>query len=144
MKRTGPDKGKRFTITTSESGSFSVGVGDKVVVVSKTRNAEVPDHRLLCTVADIRGGKTPRIELVGSAQTFDTEGKSGWRTTDRVEPYDAEKEARLAKEAENMGRAAAMATRLSVVGRSAWLKICLDPVRRELLDDLIKEATNAD
>lgn len=137
---------KTFTITTPETGPFSVGVGDKVVVVTKSRwhtNDDTPPYRSVCTVSAVRGGKQPRIELTGSGQSFDAAGHSNWRSGDSIEPYDAEKEARFAKEAENATLASQMATRLSIVSQPRWRKICLNPVARELLQGLIKEAEDA-
>lgn len=135
-----------FTITTAETGAFTVAVGDKVVVVSKSRwhaKDDTPPYRQVCTVSAIRGGKQPRIELDGSEQAFDAAGHSSWRNGDGVEPYGAEKEAKLAKEAENATLASQMATRLSIVGQPRWRKICLNPVARELLAGLLKEAEDA-
>ena len=137
---------KTFAITTPDVGSFTVAVGDKVVVVSKSRwhaNDDTPPYRQVCTVSAIRGGKQPRIELDGSEQAFDAAGHSSWRNGDSIEPYDAEKEAKLAKEAENATLASQMATRVSFVSQFEWRKICLNPVARELLEGLIKEAENA-
>lgn len=71
-----------FTITTAETGAFTVAVGDKVVLVSNNRfrtKDGLPPHREIRTVSAIRGGKQPRIELADSAQTFDAEGKNNWR-----------------------------------------------------------------
>ena len=140
-----------FTIT-NDKHTFTLRVGDKVFVTSRrydpynTDTVKAPDYLGVAEVFDIRGGKSPTVRVCGSS--YDSKGECLGYGRERLEPYDADREARHRAEDLNHTQMSRASSALASVQRGQWQVICNDPTKRSALvvllgDDVpaLKETT---
>lgn len=137
--------GKKLTEfnVANEQNIFTLRVGDKAFVTSRRYNPynqdtiREPDHLVVGEVTEILGGKKPSVR-VGNFK-FNSQGKNLGYGSDRLEPYDAEREAKYKADCQNYIEMSRASSALSYVQRGKWQTICNDPAKRAALISLLGE-----
>ena len=133
-------KPTEFTVS-NEKHTFTLRVGDKVFVTSRRYDpfnqdtVKDPDFLSVREVTEIFGGKKPSVQ-VGTFK-FSAEGKNLGYGSDRLEPYDAEREAKYKADYQNHIEMSRASSALICVQRGKWQTICNDPVKRAAIIALL-------
>lgn len=134
-------KPTEFTVS-NERHTFTLRVGDKVFTTFRRYSRypgdyaiEEPEVLTVREVTEIVGGKTPSVKV--GVFKFDAAGKTIGFGNDRLEPYDAEREAKYKADYQNYLEMSRASQTLSYVQHGKWQTICNDPVKRAALIALL-------
>lgn len=135
-----PKKPTEFTVR-NEHHTFTLRVGDKVFVTSRRYDPynqdtiKEPDYLAVCEVSEIWGGKKPSVQV--GVLKFNPEGENMGYGSGRLEPYDAEREAKYKVDYQNYVEMSRASSALICVQRGKWQTICNDPVKRAAIIALL-------
>lgn len=138
-------KTKTLTIKPDGHAPFTIGIGDKVVVVSSNYDPfgrstlKRPAHHSVETVSAIIGGRQARIKLDGRGMEFTADGKTSWQGGYLLAAFDEAKEAEHAAAVANYEQTMAASGKIARLGLDAWQQICSDPDMRAKLTALLAD-----